>query len=344
MPVDRKEFEMKGTRRRFNEKRFGLAAVVFLVCGVGSTWAQSGDWLSPQMRPLFSRLQAMSHGVHSEAAWQELVSDVERQIDVSRRRGDVEQMIDAAVILSQIHSDMRGDHARALVGLEQTKTEAAARRPAGMFKLYVRMAEVYANQGNVTAIEDLITEFRSSPFYNPRSMDTSGGEQPGVAVRIPRPFASGDPSLTVSTMKQYERQARLAPGNPFPVIPAEGRDPNLMLLDPVHTKLLLVDFWLPGWTVWERDLSSLARLYRGYREEGLAVVGVPLVEVNPDAMDRYLAAGMTWPQLRLDRADRRLYGVTGDVTNFLVNQRGMIVGRDLRGNELETAILSVLRP
>lgn len=318
---------------------------VAVVCCVWASGALGQDqWMAPEIRPLLSRLQAMSHGVHSDAEWDALAADVQDRIDAARRDGDVEQMIDAAVILSQIQSEMRGEHKRAIEVLRRAKSEADADRPAGMYKLYVRLAEVYARLGDVQAIETLIAEYRNSRYYDPRPFDTVGGEKPGVAVRIPRPYAGGDPSLTVTTLRKYAREARLAPGRRFPVLQPDGRDPDVVRLDPSRSRLLLVDFWLPGWTAWERDLPTLVRLHRTYHQAGLSVVGVPLARIHPEQWTRLKHAGMTWPQVRLGRSEWALYGVTGDVTNFLVDPRGVILGRNLRGHQLEESIRLALQP
>lgn len=41
-------------------------------------------------------------------------------------------------------------------------------------------------------------------------------------------------------------------------------------------KVVLVDFWSPGWTPWQRDLEYQRSLYRRYQPVGLEVLGVAL--------------------------------------------------------------------
>ena len=109
-------------------------------------------------------------------------------------------------------------------------------------------------------------------------------------------------------------------------------------MESLRGKTVLVDFWLPGWTAWERDLPHLADLYETYRPHGFIIIGIPLQPDVPDLHTFLSANRMAWEQVEPTRELTQACGVTGDATSLLVNGTGVIIGRNLRGAELARVV------
>jgi hypothetical protein len=81
------------------------------------------------------------------------------------------------------------------------------------------------------------------------------------------------------------------------------------------------------------------KTYRHFHSKGFTVLGVSLDEQK----DKWLAAirqdGMPWTQVSDLKGWKNdaavLYGVEGIPMNYLVDRNGTIVGRGLRGQELD---------
>ena len=291
---------------------------------------------------LLSRLQAMAHGQHSASEWNEVIEDVHAMIAAQEARDDVEGMIDTTVVLSQIYSDMLGDSGRAEQVLKEMKGYAEERKAAGVAKVNVRLAQVYAIDGRSSEIEALIEEFRTGPFYDPLDYRVEGGEAPGIAVRIQRPAGAGDNSVTVTSMEHALREARFAPGRTFPPLRAvDDRGRKINLTD-LRGRVVLVDFWHPQWTAWKRDVGTLQSMYREYGTRGFEIIGIGL-EQDKDARARAIADyNLSWPQTPATPDLLKRCGVAGDAGNFLIGPDGRILGRNLYGSDLRAMVEQAL--
>ena len=104
-----------------------------------------------------------------------------------------------------------------------------------------------------------------------------------------------------------------------------------------------MDCWFPEFTAWQRELPALQATVQRHQARGFTVIGVPLGR-NPTQVDAMIRrAGLSWVQWHVNRADLTRLGIFGDARNFLLDGNGMIVGRDLRGADLESAVQHLLQ-
>jgi peroxiredoxin len=313
---------------------FALAAAT---ATVPSGVRAEGGAMSGDINALLSRLQAMGHGYHTEAEWNELFRHMDELTAQAKRAGESDSLVEITVIRAMVYSDMLGQHRQALNILEDTKREFGPRGLPSLRRAYVTEAKVYAALGDEAAIGALIGEFKRSSLYDPQRYGYSAGEGRDTPLTIVRPGARGGNSTTVTAMEKYRTQARFAPGRVFPDFELRDRGGARRNLSDYRGKVVLVDFWMPGWTPWQRELPGLAQAYRKYQSYGFEIVGVNLSAGG--ASDEFLRANrMTWPQATADATVTKRLGIFGEVTSFLLDKDGMIVGRDLRGADLVQAI------
>jgi peroxiredoxin len=113
-------------------------------------------------------------------------------------------------------------------------------------------------------------------------------------------------------------------------------------------KYVLVDFWASWCGPCRKENPNVVKAYNAYKDKGFTVLGVSLD--NPGAKDKWLKAihddGLTWTQVSdlqgWANAAAKSYGVQAIPQNFLVDPQGKIVGKNLRGEELDKKLAELL--
>lgn len=285
----------------------------------------------------------MGHGYYPAREWNAVIDEIHEMLSLSEEAGNFEQMIDVTAVLANVYSQMLRNHAQAIKVIQEMQTFLADKDVAGMPKLYVRKAEVYGRMGDEVAIEQLIKDFRESKHYDPKDYAVTPAENYGEQWAVERPHGQGDNSLTVSAMKKALREARFAPGSSFPDLSVTTADGRQIQLSSLKGKLVLVDFWIKDWTAWNRDLPHLVELYDRHHPAGFEIIGVS-VQPGMGGQQEFLNHhGARWPQVQGSRELFTECGVTGDATNFLLDPEGVIIGRNVRSNDISNPIRDYLK-
>lgn len=320
--------------------KISSAIGMFLLAGCMVASAQDAQF-DADKRQLLSRLQAMSHGYYSQDEWTSVFNQLQNLKQRAQSRNAHTETIELTVLEGMILSDLRGEHARALEILNRTKTAYFGQPVDNVKRLYVKLADVHARLGDEAAIGRLIEEFKRSPHFDPDNYAFEVGPGRDTPMTVVRPFAGSD-SITVSAMEKFRTQARYAPGKWFPEFQSNDMDGHPLWLTDYRGRVVLVDFWFPEWTAWRRDLPYLVSLYRQYQPHGFEIVGVYLRPDSESFRAFVRDNGMTWRQIVGDRRLASQLGVFGEARNFLIDQNGVIVGRDLRGSDLAEAVRNLL--
>ncbi|MDP4222637.1 MAG: TlpA disulfide reductase family protein [Bacteroidota bacterium] len=124
----------------------------------------------------------------------------------------------------------------------------------------------------------------------------------------------------------------------------EGK--QVSLYSKVGSKLLLIDFWA-GWCgPCRRENPNVVRIYKEFSKKGFDVFGVSLDRRRDEWVQAINDDHLTWTQVsdlqEWDNAAARLYAVNSIPANFLLDQNGTIIARDLRGDELYNKVKEVV--
>ena len=111
-------------------------------------------------------------------------------------------------------------------------------------------------------------------------------------------------------------------------------------------KVLLIDFWATWCGPCIAEMPHVKSVYTKYHSKGFEIVGISL-DQSRDKLDKYISSqGIEWPQYfdgkwwNNDVAVR--YGVKSIPATFLVDKKGKIRYKSLRGKQLETAVQELL--
>ncbi len=113
-------------------------------------------------------------------------------------------------------------------------------------------------------------------------------------------------------------------------------------------KYVLVDFWASWCTPCREKNPNVVKAYNDYKDKNFTVLSISLDD--KDGKEKWIKAihddGLTWTQVSdlkgMESEVAQSYVVDAIPQNFLINPDGKIVGKNLRGNDLENKLAEVL--
>lgn len=113
-------------------------------------------------------------------------------------------------------------------------------------------------------------------------------------------------------------------------------------------KYVLVDFWASWCGPCRAENPNVVAAYKKYKDKGFTVLSVSLDQPGKKKawLDAIHKDHLTWTHVSdlkfWNNAIAELYDIKGIPANLLVDRHGMIVGKNLRGEELEKKLKEVL--
>lgn len=121
---------------------------------------------------------------------------------------------------------------------------------------------------------------------------------------------------------------------------------KVKLSDYLGTRYVLLDFWASWCAPCRKENPNLKQAYAKYGSKDLEIIGVSLDNATTPWKKAIEADGLTWPQLiDLDAwagEGVKNYGVRLIPANFLIDKNGNIVAKNLKGDDLEKTLASLL--
>lgn len=312
-----------------------LAAVLALVSGAA---AQETTVFESNYNAVLSRLQSMGHGYYSQQEWAEVEQRVNDLMADAAQRRDGEAIVKAALIKAMVLSDMRHAHGEAVKELRRARQTVRDMPGVDASRLFVKEAEVQAAAGDAGAVQQLIEEYKASPYYQPQPYAWSGGTGPGDPLVLTRPGAAASDSLPLSIMESALARATAAAGVAFPDAVLTDIQGQSLAMSDLRGKVVVVDFFARGWKNWEDDRALMRDLWGRYNPHGFEIVNICL-ERNAAGLETAGLPGRVIPGAP-DLA--RSMGVFGDRTTFLLDAEGRVIARNLRGQDLAFAVRRAL--
>jgi peroxiredoxin len=113
-----------------------------------------------------------------------------------------------------------------------------------------------------------------------------------------------------------------------------------------NTKVLLVDFWAAWCPPCRQENPNVVKVWQTYNKKGFDVLGVSLDRSRDDWVKAIADDKLTWTHVSdlkyWDCAPAKLYAVSAIPANFLIDENGIIIGHNLRGDALAEKVKEVL--
>jgi thiol-disulfide isomerase/thioredoxin len=111
-------------------------------------------------------------------------------------------------------------------------------------------------------------------------------------------------------------------------------------------KVLLLDFWATWCAPCRQEMPNVIKVYDKYNKHGFEIVGISLDRNRAD-LDRYLDKyDLEWPQFfdgkYWQNEVATLYGVKSIPATYLIDKKGNIRYKSIRGHQLELAVKELL--
>jgi len=114
----------------------------------------------------------------------------------------------------------------------------------------------------------------------------------------------------------------------------------------IGPKLLLLDFWAAWCGPCRQENPNVVKIYKEFHKKGFDVFGVSLDQKKEDWVKAIADDKLTWTHVSdlqyWSNAAARLYAVNSIPSSFLLDETGTIIGRNLRGEDLNAKVTEVL--
>ncbi|MBU3713597.1 MAG: AhpC/TSA family protein [Ferruginibacter sp.] len=136
-------------------------------------------------------------------------------------------------------------------------------------------------------------------------------------------------------------------GKPLPDFSQEAPDGTPISLSSFKGKYVLIDFWASWCGPCRNENPNVVRAYNKFKDKNFTVLGVSLDKSKQPWMDAIQADGLNWQHVSdlkgWSNAVAQKFGINSIPQNFLVDPNGIVIGKNLRGADLDAKLEAILK-
>ncbi|MFW5761352.1 MAG: peroxiredoxin family protein, partial [Cyclobacteriaceae bacterium] len=105
---------------------------------------------------------------------------------------------------------------------------------------------------------------------------------------------------------------------------------------------VLVDFWAAWCKPCRMENPNLVEMYEVYNDQGFEILGVSLDQSDEPWIEAIEKDGLSWTQVRdVENEVAETYQIQAIPASYLLNEKGEIIAKNLRGNELRQKLAEI---
>jgi thiol-disulfide isomerase/thioredoxin len=150
-----------------------------------------------------------------------------------------------------------------------------------------------------------------------------------------------------SFIGRVDQMRSTAIGMPMPEINLTSPTGNPIALSSLKGKVVLIDFWASWCGPCRKENPNVVKLYEEMKSKGFDIYSISL-DKDKAAWEKAIQTdGLTWPSHVSDLGGWnssvvKQFGITGIPFTILIDKEGKIVGKGLRGADLDNAVHKLL--
>ncbi|MFA6275701.1 MAG: AhpC/TSA family protein [Pedobacter sp.] len=135
-------------------------------------------------------------------------------------------------------------------------------------------------------------------------------------------------------------------GNKFEDFEQENVNGKKIKLSTIKGKYILLEFWASWCGPCRGENPNLVNTYNTYKNKGFEILGVSADDNKADWLKAIKDDKLPWENVSDLKGDRNLavviYGINSFPTNYLIDEKGIIIAKNLRGDELKKKLAELL--
>jgi peroxiredoxin len=146
--------------------------------------------------------------------------------------------------------------------------------------------------------------------------------------------------------QQIEEGKRNPMGKTLADFQQEDPDGKMVSLSSFRGKYVLVDFWASWCGPCRQENPNVVNAFNKYKNKNFTVLGISLDKTKQPWLDAIAKDGLNWTQLSdlkgWSNAVAQQFQIQSIPQNFLIDPNGVVIGKNLRGEALESKLESLL--